>query len=58
MIQMLALVKTNWQIHRLRNYCGQKQMVLDAMLAQGFVVEEILQQKDWFRDCFSEAEEE
>ncbi len=36
----------------------KKQMVLDAMLAQGFVVEEILQQKDWFAIVLGKAEEE
>ena len=36
----------------------KKQMVIDAMQAQGFVVEEILQQKDWFAIVLGKPEEE
>lgn len=37
---------------------AKKQMVIDAMQAQGFVIDQIFQQKDWYALTFTKAEDE
>ncbi|MHC5269596.1 50S ribosomal protein L11 methyltransferase [Enterococcus sp. LJL98] len=61
-LRMLAdahrLLKTNGKLIVSGIIEAKKQMVIDAAQAHGFVVEEILQQKDWYAMILGKAEEE